>query len=210
MQAADAQSNYLQGKKKPSASVPAARIYLKQAIRHYLYKAEAEPCEKASFAKLEIVRDLTRRLRRIDGYAWWVPVLFATAIAALFLFSIIWRTSKTYFYTWPDHSLRIVQNLDPCDAPDGSCGRRFVVQAVEFGVPKPETVMHFRDPQHFEAGMTFSHISFKYIGSEAVTDGWDVVRDFEGMPVLAPNCKPDYSKAPTAGHIRCEGGKARF
>lgn len=200
-----AQSNSVP--KKPAAS---ESLYLRAAFENQFAIVQNIPPTKYFWDEYERLRELARRLRRMAGFSPWVPVLFAAAIAILFLLWLFGRTSKTYFYTWPDHALRIVQNLDPCDSLDGSCGRQFLVQAVDFGVPKPATVMHFRDPQHFEAGMTFSHISFKYIGSEAVTDGWDVVRDFEGLPVLAPNCKPDYSTAPTAGHIRCEGGKARF
>lgn len=152
-----------------------------------------------------------KRVRRGEqGFSSWLPIAFTVFVIVLAMLWIAGRRKHTYFYQYPGNYLRVVQNLDPCDSADGLCGKSYLMQAVVNGFPYPETVMHFRDPQHFEAGMAFSHISFKYIGSEAVTDGWDVVRDFEGLPILAPNCKPDYSTAPTAGHIRCEGGKARF
>ena len=201
-----ASSHYFLGK-KPSAS---ASLYLRAATSNQANIVEPLPATKANWSEYERLRLLAWRLRRNAGFAWWVPVLFAAAIAVLFLLWLAARTSQTYYYTYPSNYLRVVQNLDPCDGPDGLCGKSYLMQAVVNGFPYPETELHFREPQRFEAGHTFRHITYKLIGGEVVTDGWDTLKGADGLPVLAPNCKPDYSKAPTAGHIRCEGGKARF
>jgi hypothetical protein len=200
------QSNCLQAEKKPSGSVrqPAQRIYLRSAILHYLSKADHQADEKESFAKLEIVRELTRRLRKNAGFSVWVPLWFAIACCVLLVLWVAARTRQTYFYSFPDNYLRIIQNLDPC-IPDGSCGKRFVLQSVSNGVANPETEMHFSEPQHFEAGMTFSWIRYQNHGGTVVIDGWDVVRE-KGLPVLAPNCSFDWAH----NHIVCEGDKALF
>lgn len=161
------------------------------------------------FTTVEAIR-ARRKREQSKGFSVAWPIVFAAAVCLLMLLWLFARTSRTFSYTYPDSYLRVVANLDSCDAPDGTCGKRYLVQAVEQGFAYPETEMHFRDPQRFEAGHTFKWIRFKRIGSEVVTDGWDTLKGADGLPVLAPNCKPDYSKAPTAGHIRCEGGKARF
>ncbi len=183
--------------------------YLRAALRHLLFKADREPDKKKAFELyLSGARELSKKLRSNRGFTKaWSSVAFAAACCAL-LYGAARNWSKSYFYSYPDNYLRIVQNVDPC-FPDGSCGKRFIIQSISSGVANPETEMHFSEPQHFEAGMTFSWIRYQDHGGTAVVDGWDVVRQ-EGRPILAPNCHPDYSDAPVAGHIKCIGGKALF
>lgn len=180
--------------------------YLKFAIKHYLTKAEQEPAEKErNRILLEHVRPLNRRFRGIAGRSIWWPISFGCAFAVFLVALIASKTSKTYLYQYPFDYLRVVENLDPCQ-PDGSCGKRFIVQSVTDDVPNPETELHFREAQHFEAGMTFQWIKYRLINGQAVTDGWDVVRGKDRLPVLAPNCSFDWAN----NHVVCEGGKARF
>jgi hypothetical protein len=208
MHVTDGQSNCLQGQKKPSGSV--SKIYLGAAIRHYLYKADRIPNEKEAFAQLEIVRELARRLRQNAGFSPWVPLSFAAAIAAAIVILLVTHTRHTYFYSYPDNYLRVVRNVDPC-LPDGSCGYRFAMQAVTDGVAGEVTEMQFCKglQSRFEAGHTLRWIRYANLGSCQAIDGYDILRDSSG-PVLAPNCVKDYTTAPVAGHIACEGGVARF
>lgn len=208
-----ASSHYFLGK-KPSAS---ASLYLRAATSNQANIVEPLPATKANWSEYERLRLLAWRLRRNAGFAWWVPVLFATAIALLFLLWLVVRTHDTSFYRFPEHHWRVVQNLSPC-LPNGSCGELYMIQEVNNGVANPPTLVHFRGPQHFEAGMTFSWIRVTQIGSEFDVDGWDVVRQdippvfingkWRQLPALASNCRFDWSTP--EGHVVCEGGKAQF
>lgn len=151
-----------------------------------------------------------RRVRRQKGSTWEWPVAFALCCVVIFAVAISRPARHTYFYQYPNNYLRVVKNLDSCQA-DGSCGYRFVVQSVTNGVAGPETEMHFcRSLQpRFEQGHTLSWIRYTNIGGCSAIDGYDVVRA-NGVATLAPNCKADFTQAKDAGHITCEGGIAKF
>jgi len=203
-------SHYFQARfsgKKPSASTS---IYLRAAASNQFGKVEALPPTKEHWSEYERLRVLAFRLRKNAGSAWWY-VLVVAAVMLIVIACWIARTMRnSFFYLYPHSYLRVVQNLDPCQ-PDGSCGYRFVMQAVVNGQAQEETEMHFcRGLQpRFEQGHTLRWIRYTNLGSCNAIDGYDVVRE-NGLPTLPANCKPDYSQANEAGHIRCEGGKARF
>jgi len=155
----------------------------------------------------EVAPDFNRR--KSAGYAWEGVLAF---VCILVISSAIWlasRTRQTYFWgPYPDHYLRVVQNLDPCES-DGTCGYRRLMQAVVDGVPNPETPMTFCEKPRFEQGHTLLWIRLTNIGSCWAIDGWAPVTE-NGIAKLSGNCKPDYTLAPQAGHVACDGGKAKF
>ena len=190
-----------------------AYYFLRSRILHWLNRADREVDPKRRFESLEKARDLSKRLRDFRGFTkWWSAVAFASVCAGLVIGAAIYAQSsrKTFFYQYPNNYLRVVRNLDPCQS-DGSCGYRFVVQAVTHGVAGPETEMHFcRDYQpRFEAGHTLLWIRYTDLGSCQTVGpedhGYDILRDSNGNPVLPPGCH-----GPVEGHVACEGGKANF
>lgn len=192
--------------KKPSASVS---LYLRSAALNQVGKVEQLPATKQNWAEYERLRLLVWRLRnKSAGFAWWVPVLVALALCLLFILWLASQVGRSESYLYPYHYWRVVQNLSPCQ-PDGSCGDKYLIQEVNDGVANPPTEVHFRGAQHFENGHTFSWLKGRWIGTEFAIEGWDVVHGPDGRATLAPNCYADYSQA-VAGHIVCEGGKARF
>lgn len=148
-----------------------------------------------------------KRVRRGEqGFSSWLPIAFTVFVIVLAMLWIAGRRKHTYFYQYPGNYLRVVQNLDPCEA-DGNCGKRFVMQSVVDGKPNPETEMRFSEPQHFEAGHTFAWFRYLDKGSVQIQDGFDVLKDpVTRMPILPANCIPNWA----TNHIECEGGKARF
>lgn len=194
------------------SGTPQSHVYLSSRIRHLLDRADNEAHPKKRFALLENARDLARRLRRNEGESPWWSIGFAAFVAAALVGLAVVCWPKAYSYSYPDDYLRVVQNIDPC-LSDGSCGYRFVMQAVVSGRAFPETEMHFcakgLQPR-FEAGHTLAWIRYINLGSCQSIDGYDVVRDSARSPILAPNCQPDYRLAPLAGHISCEGGRAKY
>jgi len=154
----------------------------------------------------EISPDYERK--KIAGFAWEGVLVFVCILMIVSIYWIAGRTRKTYFYSYPDHILRTVQNLDPCEA-DGTCGYRRLMQSVEYGVPNPETDMTFCDKPRFEQGHVFLWMRLTDIGPCWSVDGFAVLKE-NGFAKLPPNCKPDYSQAKEAGHIVCEGGRAKF
>ena len=157
-----------------------------------------------------------KKRERSKGISIWSALVFAVGAAAALVLVLAPRTRNIYSYRYPDNYLRVLQNLDECKS-DGSCGYRFVLQNVQrtasgqvvFGQP---TEMHFCKSMQprFEAGHTLSWIRYADIGSCLAIEGYDTVKGADGLSTLPDNCKPDYSTAPEAGHIACEGGKARF
>lgn len=208
--------------KKPSASVS---LYHQFALKHHLARVENAPPldEKANWQekeRWEKDRDTIFRLAKLyrnAGFAWWVPVLVALALCLLFILWLASQVGRSESYLYPYHYWRVVQNLSPCQS-DGSCGNLYMIQEVNDGVANPPTIVDFRDPQHFEAGQTFSHMQGRWIGSAFAVERWDLVRQdrpavfingkFRKLPTLAPNCDFDWSTP--EGHVVCKGGVAKF
>ena len=186
---------------------------LRAKIQYWLARADKETNPKKRFEFLVTVQNPSRRLRLKDhGFTkWWSAVSFASLCAVPLVACAIYMQSskKSTFYQYPDNYLRIVQNLDPCEA-DGTCGYRRLVQVVVKGVPNPETVMQFCQKPRFEQGHTLNWIKVIDNGSCWEVDGWSPLTDSTGRDSLAGNCNPDFSQAKDAGHVACEGGKARF
>ena len=162
------------------------------------------PKKPVEFAPIPFpVRAQKKTRKREGGIGSWSAIAFCVFVIVVVTIWITGRTRKTYFYQYPSNYLRIVQNVDPYS---------FVVQRVENGTPMEETEMHFcRDFQpRFENGHILRWIRFTDIGSCQTVGpedhGYDILRDANRLPVLAPNCKPDWA----ANHVACEGGKARF
>jgi hypothetical protein len=190
---------------------PAEKPYLRSRISHLLAQAEAEPDNLERWHLYQHIRELARGLRKQNGFLTWGSAAVVLVAVGFLLSAIVrnWPTEK--FYSYPNDYLRVIQNLDPC-LTDGSCGYRFVMQAVVNGKALPETEMHFcptGEQPRFENGHSLSWIRYANVGSCKSIDGFDVVREGK-FASLAPNCKPDYTLAPTAGHILCEGGRAKF
>lgn len=202
MHGTDGQSNCLQGVKKPAASA-APRIYIRAAIRHYLFKADQLANEKESFAKLEIVRELTRRLRKEAGFSPWWPLGFAALSGCVLLGMFIAHQPKSYIYAAPDEYVRVLQQINAYD---------FTLQVVNQGQSLQPTVLHFcHDYQPlFEAGMTLNWLSYEDRGAcqsiVAKRNGYHLVRGSDHVPTLAPNCHPDVVN----DRVVCDGGKAQF
>jgi hypothetical protein len=197
-------------KRKPNASL--GLDLLKSRISYWLNRADREVHPKRSFESLEKARDLSKRLRDFKGFTkWWSAVSFAAVCMALIIGAAILAQSKrkTFIYVYPTNYLRVISNVEPCDS-DGTCGYRRVVQAVVNGVPYPETEMQFCEKPRFEQGHTLAWIQYTNTGECNSVDGFDVVRGADLLPTLPANCNPDYSQAKKAGHIACEGGRARF
>lgn len=155
------------------------------------------------------IRKLTRVLRQDDGRTPWIPIMFAFGVCGILAMSLYHSWPRAHFYTYPDDYLRTIQNVDTCE-PDGTCGYRRVMQEVANGVPQPETEMVFCEKPRFEAGHTLKWVRLVQRGSCTAIDGFDVVRGSNHLPTLPDGCVPDYSLAPMAGHIACEGGRAKF
>jgi len=188
-----------------------AYYFLRSRVRYWLSRADQEMDPKKRFEFLEHARDFARKVRIEKGFTPWAAVTFAVVVVALTALWLASRMRATYFYSYPDNYLRIVRNVDTC-LPDGSCGYRFVVQEVSKSGAGPETEMKFcRSMQpRFEAGHSLSWIRYTDLGNCQAINGYDVLRDSQRLPVLAPNCRPDYSVAKIAGHIVCDGGVARW
>lgn len=196
-----------------TARLPLRKLLQRDAIQRQIEEIDAdpEPDLKKKWPKYERLSSLVRKYKEVGEILWPATVLASSAV----VLGALWvhaHWPKTYFYSYPDNYLRIVQNVDPC-LTDGSCGYRFVVQAVVDGAALPETEMHFCAkgiPPRFEAGHTLAWIRYANLGSCQSIEGFDVVRDSARNPILPDNCKPDYTFAKTVGHINCEGGKAKF
>lgn len=190
-----------------------AYYFLRSRILHWLARADNESHPKKRFEYLEKARDYSRELRKKDkGFThWWSALSFAALCLALILALVIYEQAKseTFFFVYPTNYLRVVQNLDACEA-DGTCGYRRLMQSVVNGVPNPETVMQFCDKPRFEQGHTLNWIRLIDTGSCWQIDGFSPLTDASGRASLAGNCNPDFSQAKKAGHVACEGGKARF
>jgi len=143
-----------------------------------------------------------------NGHSIFWPLSWAIVSCIMLVLVITRSTRNVYSYSYPDNYLRVIQNLDPCQA-DGSCGYRFIVQGVFGGATGQETEMHFcpRGMQpRFEAGHILAWIRYANLGSCQAIDGYDVLRDESRIPIIAPNCQFDWPN----NHIVCEGGKAKF
>jgi hypothetical protein len=193
-------------------SVSASKLNLLNRAKRQLEKVEAaaEPDLKKAWPEYEKLRRYIRQFKQA-GFSPW-PVTAVAGCCAVGLIVLAARnTRNTHYYHHPQNYLRVIQNLDPC-LPDGSCGYRFVLQNVKDGVAYDPTEMHFCKSlqPRFEAGHSLAWIRYTNLGSCISIDGFDVVRDSARNPILAGNCKPDYASAKDAGHINCEGGKAKF
>jgi len=200
----ESSSHYLPPK-KPADST--ASLFLHAAVKNQHEKVKVLPPTKEHWAEYLRLRELAFRIRNA-GFSPWPPVIFATGLTVVIALWLASRSRQTYFYSYPGNYLRTVQNLDPCEA-DGTCGYRRLMQSVEYGVPNPETDMTFCEKPRFEQGHVFLWMRLTDIGPCWSVDGFAVLKE-NGFAKLPPNCKPDYSLAPVAGHIACEGGKARF
>lgn len=162
---------------------------------------------------LQTARDrmnLLHQLRKLKaGWSSWATVGFSFGLTAITIVLLISIWPKSRFYTYPDDYLRTIENVGTC-LPDGTCGYRRVMQEVVNGVPQPEVEMNFCQMPRFEAGHVLKWARIVQRGSCTAIDGFDVVRGSDRKPQLAPNCNPDYSEAPIAGHINCPGGRAIF
>lgn len=180
----------------------------KQQFANLVARAEAEPDKAEAWKLWQRVREFDFSFRfPPKGHSIWPPLVFASAAMVVFALAVAQHTRHVYFYSYPENYLRVVQNLDPC-LPDGSCGYRFVMQAVTDGVAGQETEMHFckgMQPR-FEAGHSLSWIRYANLGSCQEIDGYDVVRNAGRLPVLPPNCNFDWPN----NHIACKGGRANF
>lgn len=162
---------------------------------------------------LQMARDrmnLLHELRKIKaGWSSWVTVRFSLTLTAIAIVCLAWTWPKGRVYSYPDDYLRAIENVGAC-LPDGTCGYRRVMQEVVNGVPQPEVEMNFCQMPRFEAGHILQWARIVQRGSCSEIDGFDVVRGSDRKPRLAPNCNPDYSEAPIAGHIKCPEGRAKF
>jgi hypothetical protein len=175
------------------------------------------PKKPVEFDPLHFPSEKRNPRRSEQGFSSWLPIACCTLFVIALTLWLARGTRHTYFYSYPTSYLRIVQNID---LEHGS----FVVQPVSTVMGKevvgPESEMHFRGhiPQ-FEAGMTLRWIRFDDFGSyqsvAAEDHGYDVLREdkptfvngqWHRMPILAPNCRPDW----VHDHIVCEGGKAEW
>jgi|SRR5579864_1286621 len=172
------------------------------------YEAETEVERKEELA--ERIWSLVHRIRSGDfGFSAQGAIAAVFAITIL-LVALLWHfRPATRLYSYPDDYLRVIQNVEPCEA-DGTCGHRRVMQEVVNGIPQLPVEMNFCQKPRFEAGHILQWIRTARRGSCTEIDGFDVVRGPDRLPVLAANCKPDYTLAPIAGHIACEGGSAKF
>ena len=175
MERTDGQSNNLQPPKKPSGSV-SSRLYLKAAIRHYLYKADQQLTEKAAFEKLEIARDLSRRLRNRGASPWW-PLVFACTTFVVLVLVAQRRTMKDFTYL---ERLQILQRYDA-----------YHYKMSHLGVPFDVKFCPNYEPQ-LSAGQTIVWIHYADLGRcwDILPEGYGyrLQRDAAGNPTLAPNC----------------------
>jgi hypothetical protein len=181
---------------------------LKQQVSNLLDRADAEPDKAERWKLYQRIREFAYELRTpIKGHSIWWPLGFASLASVLIIFAIASHTRHIYFYSYPDNYLRVIQNVDPCQA-DGSCGYRFVVEAVSDGVAGPQTEMHFCQSlqPRFEAGHVLRWIRYANLGSCQAIDGYDVLRDETRIPILAPNCQFDWPN----NHVICKDGRAKF
>lgn len=185
---------------------------LEQQVSDLLDRAENEPDNVERWKLFQRLRDLAFSLRFPErGRSIWPPLIAVSGLVAIIVVLYAHNTRNTHYYHHPQDYLRVIENLDPC-LPDGSCGYRFVLQNVKDGRAFDPTEMHFCSSlqPRFEAGHVLQWIRYTDLGSCLAIDGWDVVHGSDGKAITAPNCKPDYTLAPVAGHIGCEGGKAKF
>ncbi len=127
------QSTSVTHRKKPSGSVS---TYLGSRVLNLLNLADAEPDAEKRAEILETVRKISGYLRRRDGESFWWSVGFAACMAVIFGAFLIAKSPKSYIYTSPENSFRVLREVNPYS---------FIFQRVENGIPKPASLIRFCD-----------------------------------------------------------------